>query len=245
MVSLTLAKNEVPVPLGLRLFVPETWTVDVDRCDEAGIRAEHQQVLAKTDIALMEIDRVVAAGARFGRVVADAGYGSSAAFRSGPSRRGLVWAVGIPRVQNVYTTQVELHWPKASTGRPRKHPVPSEDPVPAEQALAGAEWRRISWRRGTKGPLAAEFAAVRVRPAAGEQLRQGRHLPGNEVWLIGEHRSSGERKYHLSNLPADTPLKELAATIKARPGRAPARPSSRDGSIAPAIDGSASSPTSR
>ena len=31
-----------------------------------------------------------------------------------------------------------------------------------------------------------------------------------------ERRASGERKYYLSNLPADTPLEELAALIKAR-----------------------------
>ena len=30
------------------------------------------------------------------------------------------------------------------------------------------------------------------------------HLPGEEVWVVGEHRSTGERKYYLSNLPADT-----------------------------------------
>src|SRR4051794_35112175 len=80
----------------------------------------------------------------------------------------------------------------------------------------GAAWRRISWRLGSKGPLAAEFAALRVRPAEGAQLRDGWHLPGDEVWLLGEHRASGERKYYLSNLPAATPLEELAATIKAR-----------------------------
>jgi SRSO17 transposase len=33
---------------------------------------------------------------------------------------------------------------------------------------------------------------------------------------VGEHRASGERKYYLANLPAGTPLEELAATIKAR-----------------------------
>ena len=44
---------------------------------------EHRHVLAKTDIALVKIDQVIAAGARFGRVVADAGYGISAAFRHG------------------------------------------------------------------------------------------------------------------------------------------------------------------
>ena len=57
---------------------------------------------------------------------------------------------------------------------------------------------------------------MRVRPAEGAQLRNGWHLPGDEVWLVGERRSSGEQKYYLSNLPADTPLDELAATIKAR-----------------------------
>ena len=111
---------------------------------------------------------------------------------------------------------VGLQWPTASRGRPRRHPVPSEAPGAAEAMLARAKWHRISWRQGTKGPLAAEFAAVRVRPAEGAQLRNGRHLPGDEVWLVGEHRASGEHKYYLSNLPAETPLEELAATIKAR-----------------------------
>ena len=216
LVSLTLARGEVPVPVGLRLFLPELWAGDAGRCAGAGVPEEDRRLQAKTEIALAEIDRVLAAGARFGRVVADAGYGVSAAFRRGLSERGLVWAVGIPKVQNVYPTTVELLWPKAGTGRPRKHPVPSEDPVAAEQALAGAAWRRISWRRGTKGRLAAEFAALRVRPAEGTQLRHGRHLPGDEVWLVGEHRSSGERKYYLANLPADATLEKLAAVIKAR-----------------------------
>ncbi|CAA2137634.1 hypothetical protein MBLL_00753 (plasmid) [Methylobacterium bullatum] len=42
------------------------------------------------------------------------------------------------------------------------------------------------------------------------------HLPGDEVWLVGEERCSGERKFYFSNLPADATLKQLAATIKAR-----------------------------
>jgi SRSO17 transposase len=41
-------------------------------------------------------------------------------------------------------------------------------------------------------------------------------MPGEEVWLVGERRASGERKYHLANLPADTALRRLAAAIKAR-----------------------------
>jgi SRSO17 transposase len=33
---------------------------------------------------------------------------------------------------------------------------------------------------------------------------------------VGERRSSGERKYYLSNLRPDTPLQQLASLIKAR-----------------------------
>ncbi|MCQ8205398.1 transposase, partial [Vibrio parahaemolyticus] len=53
-------------------------------------------------------------------------------------------------------------------------------------------------------------------PAVRLHGRNNQHLPGEEVWLVGERRSSGERKYYLSNIPATTTLKQLAATIKAR-----------------------------
>jgi SRSO17 transposase len=86
--------------------------------------------------------------------------------------------------------------------------------------LAKAHWRRITWRDGTKGLLQARFAAARVRvgdgPAVYLRGHANQHLPGDEVWLVGEHRSSGERKYYLSNLPPHTTLKRLTSLIKAR-----------------------------
>ena len=66
--------------------------------------------------------------------------------------------------------------------------------------------------------MKARFAAVRVRVADGQPQRIGdkgmQHMPGDEVWLVGEQRPSGEQKYYLANLPADVGLKTLAATIK-------------------------------
>ena len=41
-------------------------------------------------------------------------------------------------------------------------------------------------------------------------------MPGDEVWLVGERRSTGEQKYYVSNLPADTTIKKVAETVKAR-----------------------------
>jgi SRSO17 transposase len=55
-----------------------------------------------------------------------------------------------------------------------------------------------------------------MRVDDGPPVREGKHLPGDEVWLIGEWRRRGERRYCLGNQPPGTPLRDLAATIKAR-----------------------------
>jgi SRSO17 transposase len=216
LVSLTLARREVPIPVVLRLFLPEGWTQDPERCRQAGVPDTRMAARTKPVMALEELDRLRGLGARFGCVVADAGYGDSAAFRQGLSERGLAWAVGIPCTQTVYTTAVEVTWPKAKTGRPRKRAVASEEPIAAEKMLKTVAWQRVRWRTGTKGPLTAEFAALRVRVADGPPQRDGTPLPGAELWLVGEHRSHGEYRYYLSNLPAESSLTALAAHIKAR-----------------------------
>src|SRR5881227_3060656 len=220
LVSLTLARGEVPVMLALRLFLPDSWTNDRVRLRRASVPAEYRTARTKPEMALAEIDRILAAGVRFGCVLADAGYGLSAPFRQGLTARKLTWAVGIPRHLKVYPADVRMIWPVAGRGRPRQRHVPDVLSIPAKDMLADAHWRTISWRTGTKGKLKARFAAVRVRVADGPPQRirdKGQqHLPGEETWLIGEHRMSGEKKYYLANLPAKTDLRTLAATIKER-----------------------------
>jgi len=111
-------------------------------------------------MALTEIDRTITAGVRFGCALADAGYGLSAPFRQGLTASKLAWAVGIPRHLKVDILS-----------------------IPAEDMLANAKWRTISWRTGTKGK--PRFAAVRVRVADGPPQRirdKGQqHLPGDDA----------------------------------------------------------------
>ena len=220
LVSLTLARDDVPITVGLRLFLPQIWTNDADRLAAAGVPESFRAARTKPQIAVDEIDRLVAAGVRFGTVLADAGYGLSAPFRQALSARGFIWAVGIARHHKVFPADVSLVFPIAGRGRPRKHAIPDQLSVPAEQMLANADWAELSWRAGTKGPLKARFAAMRIRIADGPPQRihdmGQQHMPGEEAWLVGEHRASGERKYYLATLPADADLITLAATIKAR-----------------------------
>src|SRR3954452_14912066 len=83
LVSLTLARGEVPVMVALRLFLPESWTSNVPRLKRARVPIEHRTARSKPEIALAEVDRAMAANVRFGCVLADAGYGLSAPFRQG------------------------------------------------------------------------------------------------------------------------------------------------------------------
>jgi SRSO17 transposase len=218
LVSLTLARAELPICVGLRLFLPEDWCGDAGRRAVAGV-PEAVAYRPKWKIALDEVDRVLVAGARFGCVLADAEYGKAAEFRAGLNERRLSCAVGILPTQKVYPADVTLTFPARKTaGRPRKNPVPSAASVGAAELIEGRPeaFRTVSWRTGTKGPLRAAFAARRVRVADGPTAAAGQHLPGDEAWLVGEHRATGERKYYLSNLPPDASLETLAALIKAR-----------------------------
>lgn len=220
LVSLTLARGEVPVPVALRLFLPDGWAADPERRRAAGV-PDDVPGRPKWQIALDEIGRLRDQGVRFGCVLGDAEYGKVAAFRHALDARGLRWALGLPPTQKVFPADVTTAMPAPAKagGRPRKHPVPSAPSRPAAALFADppdAAFQTVSWRAGTKGPLRAAFSAQRVRVADGPLASGAQHLPGAERWLVCEHRATGERKLHLTNHPAETTLEQLAAAIKAR-----------------------------
>src|SRR6266702_6160686 len=65
LVSLTLARGEVPVMVALRLFLPDSWISDRRRLERAGVPVEYRTARTKPEIALAEIDRMISVGVRF------------------------------------------------------------------------------------------------------------------------------------------------------------------------------------
>jgi SRSO17 transposase len=218
LVSLTLAKNDVPLPVALRLYLPEAWAKDQPRRKKVGVPA----VIAfrpKWRIALDEMKRLKDAGVRFGTVLADAGYGVCADFRRELTDLSLTWAVGIISEQKFYPKNARTRMPRPTRGPSRSRPLPTHARRSGKDIidqLPPKAWRRVSWRDGTKGPLAADFSAIRVRAADGPETTDRVHLPGDEAWLVAERRSANETKYYLTNHPANASLKTLASAIKAR-----------------------------
>lgn len=216
LVSLTLARDDVAAPLALRLYLPKEWTTDPARRKKGRV-PESVSYRPKWRIALDEIDRARASGARFGCVLADAGYGTGAEFRQGLNNRGIAWAVGITSTHNMYVDDVEVSIPRRSRGPRRTRALPNKSPCSAERFIEKhGVFKRIRWRKGTKGPLTGEFAIVRVRPADGPETTDGLHLPGEPAWLVCERLSNGDRKFYLVGLPASTSQKKIVGTIKAR-----------------------------
>ena len=177
----------------------------------AGVPVEHRVARSKPEIALAKIDRVIPAGVRFGWL-ADAGYGVSAPFRQGLTTRGLAWAVGILRHLKVYPAGVKLIWPSvAGRGRPPQA-AHSGHPVEGGRRHAGqfqvAECELAKRHQGSAGSSLRRVVRTADGPPQRIKDMGQQHLPGDEAWLIGEHRMSGEKKYYLANLPR---LKRICA----------------------------------
>ena len=78
----------------------------------------------------------------------------------------------------------------------------------------------VTWREGTRGKMSSRFLALESAPrtstCADKAHKTGEELPVR--WLICEWPSKAAEptKYWLSNLPVDTPLKELVRLAKLR-----------------------------
>ena len=124
LVSVTLARDEIPIPLRLKLFLPSEWSSNPERCVGAGVPQEHPLQSTKWKMALREIDEL-SGTVEYGMVLADAGYGVNAAFRQALTERGLRWSVGTIKTQRVYPADVRLiPIPRHFRGRPPRYPTP-------------------------------------------------------------------------------------------------------------------------
>jgi SRSO17 transposase len=193
-------------PLAMRLYLPESWLDAPERLDKAGVPEGERRPLTKGRIALELLDQVRAEGLPGGLVVADSGYGVSRPFRDGLAERGLRYIVGVTDEMVVFTEPPEWIAPTAATGgRPRKRPrlaQGSPRPVSLKDLAARTPRRKVTWREGTKGPMAGRFAWLRVWP--GQGWATGQCAGAEPTWLLIEEQADGKLKYAFSNLPADT-----------------------------------------
>lgn len=206
-VSLHYVGQAGHVPLGLRLFLPDVWLEDSARLDQAGVPEGARRALSKGEIALELLDAVRAEDVLPGRVVVgDSGYGVSGPLRAGLAERGLHYVLGVTGEMVVFLE--EPRWVEPGPGRrarPRLHHRLEADgprPLSLREVAARTPLRKVTWREGTKGPMAGRFAWLRVWPAHGWATGECAHQ--EPIWLLIEEQPDGTIKFAFSNLPADT-----------------------------------------
>ena len=219
-VSLHGVSDSFGACLELQLYLPEDWSTDAERRAEADVPAD-VEFKKKWEIALQLLDSARERGGSTLPVLADAGYGDSREFRDGLRERGLKYAVGISSQTSVWRpgTQVAVP-PRTGRGGPpfkRAKAVDGSSPVLVEvlakELAAAGSFKRVCWRMGSKGPLEAHFAAVRIRSA---EKRTKKKPPGEEEWLLIERESNGDFKYYLSSMSARASLKTIVRLAKMR-----------------------------
>jgi hypothetical protein len=92
-----------------------------------------------------------------------AAYGIVHAFRTAIDRMGLRYAVGVVSCLTVQVTGVR----RRCKGR-------------VIEQLPRRAWRRVAWAQGTKGPLAAPFAALHVHPTARPRVLAPRRMAAHD-----------------------------------------------------------------
>jgi SRSO17 transposase len=189
-VSTVLLNDQLAWPLTFELYLPQEWDTDAVRRAKTGI-PDQVRFREKWRMALAHIRRVLKAGFQLTAVLADADYGSNAAFRRGLERLGLRYGLAIRGALTMWTLRARRARPAAEIAA----------------HIPDHEWERIAWGEGTKGALAARFVAVRVRPAKSRGDR----------WLLCERSlATDERKYYLLNLDATATLRDLVTLVRSR-----------------------------
>jgi SRSO17 transposase len=217
-VSLHGASDSFGACLGLQLYLPESWCEDTERREAARV-PESIVFRKKWEIALDLLDAALANGGPSLPLVADAGYGDARDFREGLRKRGLRYAVAVSSNTSVWRPGTRVEVVKNAHGRPRTRAeaLDGSEPVTvaklAQELLNAGAFKTVTWRMGAKGPLQAEFAAVRVQSA---EKRTKQTPPGEQEWLLIEREKSGDFKFYLSSLSRRSPLPSLVRLAKMR-----------------------------
>jgi SRSO17 transposase len=215
--SLHLAGEHGSACAGMRLYLPKEWAQDQARRKKAGI-PEEIEFQEKWRIALVLLDDARRAGVRDHVVLGDAGYGDCGEFREGLAERGLPYVLGISGVTVVWPPDSHPAIPRKPKGPGRpvsRHRDDTNPPRAISRLASQLEYRKVSWREGSRGWQSSRFAAVRIRTA---HRHQNGLAPGPEQWLLCQW-FDGEKeptKFWLSSLPSNTSLRAFVRFAKLR-----------------------------
>lgn len=199
--------------LNRRLYMPQEWIEDAtyaERRRQCGV-PEDLTFQTKQQLASdMVIETAQAGHLRYRWLTCDEAFGRDTHFLDEVAP--WVWYLAeVPENTRVWLERPQTAVP-AWSGQGRKptrlrlvEGAPTSQPVVEIAAqLPADQWQRLGIKEGAKGPIIADFCALRV-------VNSRHNLPGQAVWLICRRQvDTDEFKFYLSNAPPETPLTKFA-----------------------------------
>lgn len=178
--------------LDCQLYLPQSWCDDRQRCRAAHI-PDDVTFQTKPQIAQAMLEQAWDEGLPMQWVVGDTLYGNSPKLRQ-----------AIHQAERYYVLAIGSHH--------HLQQMPSEQRIALQtltQNLSVADWERLCFRLGEKGPIWYDWQAVRV---------QMKNDSIGDQWLLIQRRlsDSPEYSFYLSNAPLDTELVDLVAVALSR-----------------------------
>ncbi len=199
-----------------RLFLPDEWARDEQRCARAGVPPEKRVHRTKQRLAMDMVDAALAAGVQFGYVCADAAYGNVPWFARELQGRGLKFVLDVQMNQRFYVSEPHLYLPRRKSARGRKHTKLKTHGTTISvkeliDQIGKDAWQSVEVRDSTKGTLSLRAWRARV------YLWDRREKRAQHWWLvITKNPVDGDIKASVSNFDEDASLEQL---VRARAQR--------------------------
>ena len=152
--------------LGMDLYVPQDWIDDPERRERALV-PESVVAKKKWELALGQIGRAKREGFEILGIAADAGYGDVGAFRDGIAKLGLRYVVRCGGRQVAFLERPRFSNRESRTRKRVEIALArgSAHPMTLKQIAASLPdrcFRRVTWGKGSKGPMRIRVTALRI-----------------------------------------------------------------------------------
>ncbi len=149
-----------------RLYLPQEWVNDKDRCTQAGIAESEQIYRTKPELGI-EILKTLPKSVSYDWVGGDSIYGNSFTLRQHLYGEKQAFVLDVGEELGVYLELPQLYIPTKKDGRGRtpsnyvcdSQPILLKDLI---KQIKEEQWHTITHRHGTKGPLTRKAVIIEV-----------------------------------------------------------------------------------
>ena len=216
-VFLTYATRQGHTFLDRRLYLPECWCADAERCAEARIPAD---VIFETkpEQTVQMLRHAWETGVPMRWVTGDEVYGEASYLRDTVAESGRWYVLAVRANSTVWLQRPEVAVPtwRGIGRKPVKERVVDSEVRPVPIPALVASWPENRWQclevaEGEKGPRLYDWACQRI-------VENQDQLPGRDAWLLVRRSPAQpeEIAFYLSNAPAETDLRTLAQVASTR-----------------------------